>query len=339
MPKQEHTGLGQLDVVRGPVQQLGSELLLEQPHLATERRLRDMQPLRRAGEVPLLGDGDEVLQPTEIRHRIDASGVILRSVTDAGDVAFFRMLESHRMRAFVRVMRRLPGDPRCAVCHAPYGGMGGRIMGRFGFGPSRKNPRLCSQCFEKAPMGGTEMDVGILFADIRGFTSLAERHTPNALATLLNRFYATAVDVLCEHAIIDKLVGDQVMALYLPGVFPGEPAAHMLADAKALIAAAGDADGQPWVEIGIGLDFGPAFVGNVGSGEVKDFTAIGDVVNTAARLQSAAAGGEIVMSQGVHARASDPGADLEVRQLSLKGKAEPEPAVICRVDMTAPTGP
>ena len=83
-------------------------------------------------------------------------------------------------------------------------------------------------------MGGQEMDVGILFADVRGFTSLAERQTPDALATLLNRFYATAVDILCEHAIIDKLVGDQVMALYLPRVFPGEPTHHMAADAEAL---------------------------------------------------------------------------------------------------------
>jgi len=73
-------------------------------------------------------------------------------------------------------------------------------------------------------MGGVEMNVGILFADLRGFTSLAEQQAPDAVATLLNRFYATAVDVLCQHAIIDKLVGDQVMALYLPGIFPGEPA-------------------------------------------------------------------------------------------------------------------
>ena len=179
-------------------------------------------------------------------------------------------------------------------------------------------------------MGGTEMEVGILFADIRGFTSLAERETPDAVATLLNRFYATAVDVLCEHAIIDKLVGDQVMALYLPRVFPGEPGRHMLADARALVAAAGYGDGRPWVEIGVGLDFGSAFVGNVGSGEVKDFTAIGDVVNTAARLQAAAAGGEIVMSRAVHDRAQDDAPDGETRQLVLKGKSEPEPVVVCR---------
>jgi adenylate cyclase len=253
-------------------------------------------------------------------------------MSEAGDRTFIRSLETHRMRMFARLMRNLPGDPRCAICRAPYGGFGGRVMGRFGFAPSRKNPRLCSQCFEKAPMGGVEMDVGILFADVRGFTSLAERQAPDAVATLLNRFYATAVDVLCEHAIIDKLVGDEVMALYLPGVFPGEPAHHMFADAQALLAASGYLENRPWVQLGIGLDFGSAFVGNVGSGDVKDFTAIGDVVNTAARLQAAAASGEIVMSSRVHERAGERVSGAEMRQLELKGKSEPEPAMVSRFE-------
>jgi len=241
---------------------------------------------------------------------------------------------------FIRLMRHLPGDPRCAVCQAPYGGLGGRVVGRFGFAPSRKNPRLCSQCFEKAPMGGVEMEVGILFADVRGFTSLAERQAPDAVATLLNRFYSTAVEVLCEHSIIDKLVGDQVMALYLPRVFPGESAHHMITDARALLAAAGYGAEQPWVELGIGLDFGTAYVGNVGAGEVKDFTAIGDVVNTAARLQAAAASGEIVMSSRVHDRAGEHAGDVEPREISLKGKSAPEIVMVRRIDSaTAPTNP
>jgi adenylate cyclase len=249
-------------------------------------------------------------------------------MSEAGDRTFFRSLETHRVRGFVRLMRHLPGDPRCAICRAPYGGVGGRVMARFGFAPSRKNPRLCSRCFEKAPMGGVEIDVGILFADVRGFTSLAERQTPDAVATLLNRFYATAVDVLCEHAIIDKLVGDQVMALYLPGIFPGEPAQHMVTDARALLVASGYLEGRPWVRLGVGLDFGSAFVGNVGSGDVKDFTAIGDVVNTAARLQAAAASGEIVMSRRVHGRAGEHARDVETRELGLRGKSEPEIAMV-----------
>jgi len=245
-----------------------------------------------------------------------------------GDADFFRSLESHRGRFFVRAMARLPKDPRCAVCRAPYAGLGGRLMSRFGFSPSRKNPRLCAQCFEKAPMGGVEMEVGILFADVRGFTSLAEGQAPDEVATLLNRFYASAVDVLCRHAIIDKLVGDEVMALYLPNVFPGEPARHMVDDAAALLAAAGYGEGRPWIEIGVGLDFGTAFVGNVGAGEVKDFTAIGDVVNTAARLQAAAASGETVMSRRVYDHAGDLAPGAERRELALKGKSEPELAMV-----------
>ena len=132
-------------------------------------------------------------------------------------------------------------------------------------------------------------------------------------------------------------VGDQVMALYLPRIFPGEPADHMLADALALLAAAGYDGERPWVELGIGLDFGTAYVGNVGSGEVKDFTAIGDVVNTAARLQAAAASGEIVMSSRVHDRTGGHTANVEPRELSLKGKSEPEIAMVRRIDFAAPS--
>src|SRR5207248_11777362 len=120
-------------------------------------------------------------------------------------------------------------------------------------------------------------------------------------------------------------------ALYLPGIFPGEPADHMLADAQALLTAAGYAGERPWVELGIGLDFGTAYVGNVGSGEVKDFTAIGDVVNTAARLQAAAASGEIVMSERIHDLAGEHAEGFEPRELVLRGKREPESVMVASI--------
>jgi adenylate cyclase len=248
------------------------------------------------------------------------------------EVDFIGLLESHRSRMFTRVMRHLPHGPRCAVCRAPYEGVGGRVMGAVGFAPSRKNPRLCSRCFELAPMGGQEMEVGILFADIRGFTALAEGQAPDRVAGLLNRFYAGAVEVLCRHAIVDKLVGDEVMALYLPGLFDGDPAADLVGDGEELLATAGYGDAEPWVEVGVGLDFGTAFVGNVGAGEVKDFTAIGDVVNTAARLQAAAGPGEIVMSARVGRRLGPTAAGASARELSLKGKSEPERALVLSMD-------
>src|SRR5918997_851217 len=138
---------------------------------------------------------------------------------DPSDVEFFELMDRHLPRAFIRVMRHLPSDPRCRLCKAPYGGVGGRVMRRFGFGPSRKNPSLCNTCFEKAPMGGVEMEIGVLFADVRDFTALTEDMAPKVVADLLNRFYASASNILSRSAIVDKLVGDEVMALYLPHLF------------------------------------------------------------------------------------------------------------------------
>jgi adenylate cyclase len=162
-----------------------------------------------------------------------------------------------------------------------------------------------------------ELEVGVLFADVRGFTALAEREDPRGTTALLNRFYDAAVEVLCRHAIIDKLVGDQVMALYLPQLLGDGAVEHMVADAQQLLVRV-----PPELELGVGLDYGPAFVGNVGSGEVKDFTAIGDVVNTAARLQAAAAGGEIVVSSRVVEATETDTREAEVRSVRLKGKSE-----------------
>jgi adenylate cyclase len=233
------------------------------------------------------------------------------------------MIQTHRARHGMRMMRRLPRGPRCAVCGAPYHGIGGRIMRPFGFAPSRKNPRLCIRCFDEGPVGGREMDVGVLFADVRGFTALSETRAPKEIAALLNGFYETAIEVLCRHAIVDKLVGDEVMGLYLPQLFTDEVGPHMLADARDLMAAAG-----PLLDIGIGLDYGRAFVGNVGSGEVKDFTAIGDVVNTAARLQGVAAAGEAVISERVCAVAGGLPPDAVERTFELKGKSAPERAYV-----------
>jgi adenylate cyclase len=246
----------------------------------------------------------------------------------AGDDAFFALLEQHRTRLFIRLMHALPHDPRCSVCRAPFAGIGGSIMRHFGYRPSRKNARLCESCFARIPEGGAEMSIGVLFADVRGFTALTERSGAASSAAMLNRFYEIAIAILSRHAIIDKLVGDQVMALYLPHLLADGAPVRMVEDARELVRAT-----THDLQIGVGIDFGRALVGNVGSGSVKDFTAIGDVVNTAARLQGAAGAGEIVLSLRV---ADLAGADVEgaeQRTLELKGKAAPEPVlVLCPQD-------
>jgi len=168
----------------------------------------------------------------------------------------------------------------------------------------------------------------VLFADIRGFTALAEDMAPTHVADLLNRFYACATSVLGRCAVIDKMVGDEVMALYIPMLVGERWEDEMLRDAGDLLESVGFGAGQqPWLKLGIGLDVGRAFVGNVGSGEVKDFTALGDVVNTAARLQSSAQAGQIVLSERLF-RLSSSTLDATPIDLELKGKRDRESAYV-----------
>jgi len=223
----------------------------------------------------------------------------------------------------------LPRSPRCGVCGAPFAGIGRWVAAPLGYRPSRKNPTVCATCVETAPPGGMKMHAGILFADLRGFTARFDDGDPEEASTVLRHFYRCAEDVLFPKAIIDKLIGDEVMALYLPTLkrdFAREDVpALMLEHARGLLRAVGyGSSEQPFVEMGIGLDFGEAFVGNIGQRALYDFTAVGDVVNTASRLQAQAAGGEIMISERVAAGLPAPvGARVE---LELKGKSEPQTA-------------
>ncbi len=245
---------------------------------------------------------------------------------------FIKLMNSHGPRAFFWLARHLPSEPRCRLCGVPYGGFGGRLMRRVGFGPSRKNPSMCVSCFEKAPMGGARMEVGVLFADLRGFTALSESMAPEAVAEMLNGFYRSATEVLSRCAIIDKMVGDQVMALYLPQLLSERWENEMLRDARELLARVGeDVAAELPLQLAAGLDVGEAFVGNVGSGEVKDFTALGDVVNTAARLQSAAQAGQIVIAVRLYERLSGPPLEARAATLELKGKSDETRAYVLDV--------
>ena len=242
--------------------------------------------------------------------------------------AVMRLHQQGVGHAVDRLFLALPGSPRCGACGAPFAGPGRLIAGLLGYRPSRKNPTLCATCVELSPPGGITMLAGILFADIRGFTATFDGGNPEQASTVLRRFYRCAEDVLFPDAVIDKLIGDEVMALYLPEFKPnlaGHVSAVMLDHARGLLRAVGyGSGGPPFVELGIGLDLAEAFVGNIGQRALFDFTAVGDVVNTAARLQAQAAGGEIVISERV---ANGLPAPVGTRvQLTLKGKREPQTA-------------
>ena len=162
----------------------------------------------------------------------------------------------------------MPSSPRCLYCGAPFAGVGSRVVSPLGYRPSRKNPNLCAVCVELAPPGGMTMEIGVLFADLRGFTSESELQSPLEVSAKLRRFYAHAEKVLFPEALIDKLIGDEVMALYVPPfMVPASDEvddrvrrhiAHvMLKHTRQLLERAGyGSSGEPDFAIGIGLDFG-----------------------------------------------------------------------------------
>jgi adenylate cyclase len=225
-----------------------------------------------------------------------------------------------------RVFRRLPHDPRCKLCQNPFAGVGGKVVGWMGRKPSRKNPNLCQYCFDHLPEGGIEIDIGVVFADVRGSTAIGERSTATEFAERLNRFYATATRVLIHHdALVDKLIGDEVMALFICGLAGGDYRR------KAELAALELAESVDDLPVGVAVNAGVAFVGNVGSGTVMDFTALGDAVNTGARLQSFASPGEVVLASELYelVAADRPGA--RSARVEVRGRDEPVDVAVLTV--------
>jgi adenylate cyclase len=237
------------------------------------------------------------------------------------------LTDGHRRLVVGRhVMRYLPSAPRCKVCNNPFAGFGGRLVGLAGFKRSRKNPNLCTRCCDALPAGGAQVDIAVLFADVRGATGLGEHRTPAEFAELLNRFYAVATDTLVRHdAVIDKLIGDEVMAFFVQGIAGQHYRREAVLAGLDLLRAVGygTPDGA-WLELGIAVNAGQAYVGNVG-GEVVDFTALGDPINVAARMQQSASAGELLVSCGI---ADELTAGAPRRHLELRGHTQPIDAFV-----------
>jgi adenylate cyclase len=236
-------------------------------------------------------------------------------------------------------LRHVPGDPRCKMCAAPFGLPGGPLMRLIGRDRWSKNPTYCGSCFRVLAThhGGAEIPSTFLFADVRGSTSLAEGMSPTAFRTLLNRFYEAATHVLVDHdAIVDKFVGDEVVAMFIPALNGDGHAAHAVDAAIGLLRATGHgAPGGPWLPIGAGVHTGVAFIGSVGKPPVTELTALGDVVNTAARLASVAGAGEVLVSAAAATAASFDVRGYERRELALKGKREATTAYVATVTKDA----
>lgn len=251
----------------------------------------------------------------------------------------FLLQGSTQFHRIQQLFRLLPSNPRCKLCLSPFKGVGGFAMRIAGRSPARMNPRICGACerFAEANQGGAEIPLSLLFADIRGSTTLAETLGTKQFSALIARFYNVVTDELIRaDALIDRLIGDEVIALFVPGIAGAGHADAAVKAAEGILKATGhEKSAEPWVPVGIGVHTGTAFVGSVGSAGVTDITALGDDVNLTARLASIASAGEILITEAARAAAGLATDGLEARRLELKGRSEPVDVWLKRTGVTA----
>jgi adenylate cyclase len=226
-------------------------------------------------------------------------------------------------KRMTHILRLLPQDPRCKFCLAPFRGVGGFIVRvLFGKKQSTLNPRFCNICeeFSNKHLGGHEVEMSMLFADVRGSTALSEQMNPTQFSQLINRFFVEASNaIIQEDGLVEKLAGDSVAAFWGSGIAGPEYVARTIHVAQNILKIIN----QEKIPVGIGVHAGVAFFGAMGSaGGLVNISAIGDEVNLAARLASKAAAGEIIVSEKALKQAGMDGSGLESRRLELKGISE-----------------
>ena len=206
----------------------------------------------------------------------------------------------------------------------------------FGIRRSRMNPNTCTICemmFERVMKARqVEIDATILFADLRGYTGLSRSQSSGAISELLDAFYDACAVAIWEHdGIVNKTMGDAVMAVFNFPIRRADHAAAAIRSARAIqerwlgqqerLCAAFDMVAAQ-TGVGVGIDSGNVNFGEFGRMH-HDLTAIGTVVNLASRAQSAAAAGEILVTETVFERAGAELPDSLVREYRLKGIDEP----------------
>lgn len=239
-----------------------------------------------------------------------------------------------RGRRMFRLLSPTATD-RCRLCFAGFDGFTSPVMRMIGRAPWRRNPHFCERCEAALAenRGGTELDIALVYADVRGSTQLAASMTPAEFATLMQRFFRVATAVFNRSdAVVDKMVGDEVIAIYLPGLTGSDYRRRAIRAGLDLLQATGHADPRgPWLPVGVGVHTGRTFVGSIGiEGGNYQFTALGDAMNFGARLVAAAAAGEMVVSEAVWNEISHD-ISAEPRSLQLKGYPDPVKAYVMRL--------
>ncbi len=186
-------------------------------------------------------------------------------------------------------------------------------------------------------LGGAKRWVVVLFSDIRGFTSISEKMSPDEIASLLTEYFTEMVEIVFEHGgTLDKFMGDALMALWGAPVAGEDDAGRAVRAAIAMQRALArlnrewSLQGRQELSTGIGINAGEVFAGNIGSNRRLEYTVIGNAVNTAARLCREAGPGEILVAQPLYATLGEPPPVSVLPPLPLRGKAQPVP--LYRID-------
>jgi adenylate cyclase len=219
-----------------------------------------------------------------------------------------------------RIFGLMPSAARCKFCNAPFKGRYAGAVKTIGYTPSRKNPAICARCIEHAPEGGAIVPVAVLFADVRGYTALCEQLDPQEVASVVQTFYETSSAALLAHeGLLGQIAGDEIEGIFVPGLAGSNYRRKAVEAARSLVRAVRYTS----LEVGIGVASGEEFVGNVGGGGYKDFAAVGDVTNVAARLTSSARDGQIVVDEETYRQVAVAFPDARREELALKGKGSP----------------
>jgi adenylate cyclase len=183
---------------------------------------------------------------------------------------------------------------------------------------------------EMLRLGGERRQVAVVFSDIRGFTTLAALLTPDETARLLTEYFSEMAECVFRHGgTLDKFIGDEVMAQWGAPITEPDDADRAVDAAVDMLRALRRlnvrwlSQGRPRLQAGIGINYGEAFAGYLGSERRLEYTIIGDTVNTAKRLCSAAQGGEILLSDAVRARLTKDHAIAPHAPVAIAGRSEP----------------
>jgi len=231
------------------------------------------------------------------------------------------------MEADSSVAIATPGQvaPECVICGTALAGPIGFVFRLVGINRSGRNPNLCNRCNTHVEEGRV-VELTVLFADLSGFTVMTRQLGPERTHAVVDAFLKSATYALVRRgAFIDKYVGDAVMAFFNAPIRYEDHAARAVAAAleiEAEMPALGERFGTD-LRAAIGIASGWAHVGRLGSGEGKDYTAIGDVVNLAARLEGQASGGEVVVDEPVYHQVADQFPQVRPEEVELKGFSEP----------------